>query len=44
MTTGALIFLVAAWTFVISLVGWSYYRLLKGDSSHEPLPPPGSIP
>jgi hypothetical protein len=44
MTTGALIFLVLAWTFVIGLTLWSFRRLIKADTAHEPLPPPGSIP
>lgn len=44
MTTGALIFLVLAWTFVLGLTTWSYRRLLKTEPSKEPLPPPGTIP
>ena len=42
MSTGALIFMVAAWVCVLGLAAWSYSRLLKGDPSHEPLPPPGT--
>jgi hypothetical protein len=42
MTTGALIFMVSAWGFVIGLALWSYARLLRTDPSKEPLPPPGT--
>jgi len=42
MTTGALIFLILAWTFVLGLTAWSYRKLLKADPTHEPLPPPGT--
>ncbi len=42
MSTGALIFMVGAWTFVLGLTFWAYGRLLKADASHEPLPPPGT--
>jgi hypothetical protein len=42
MTTGALIFLVLAWTFVLGLTFWSFSRLMKTDPSNEPLPPPGT--
>lgn len=30
MTTGAVIFMILSWTFVISLTAWSYSRLLSG--------------
>ena len=43
MKTTALIFMIAAWTFVLGLAGWSYSRLLK-TPQEEKLPPPGSIP
>ncbi len=42
MTTGALIFLVLAWSFVLGLTFWSFHRLMKSDPSKEPLPPPGT--
>jgi hypothetical protein len=42
MTTGALIFMVMAWTFVLGLAFWSYRKLLKVGPEHEPLPPPGT--
>lgn len=42
MTTGALLFMIGAWTFVLGLAFWAYRRLLTSDSSHEPLPPPGT--
>ena len=42
MTTGALIFMILAWTFVLGLTAWSFRKLLKGDPKHEPLPPPGT--
>jgi hypothetical protein len=43
MTTPALIFMLAAWTVVIGLALWSYWRLLSTPRD-EKLPPPGSIP
>ena len=42
MTTGAIIFMALAWTFVIGLTIWSFARLMKADPGHEPLPPPGT--
>ena len=42
MTTGALIFLILAWTFVLGLTIWSFRRLMKADPAKEPLPPPGT--
>jgi hypothetical protein len=42
MTTGALIFMVMAWTFVLGLTFWSFMKLMKTDPSNEPLPPPGT--
>ena len=42
MTTGALMFLILAWTFVLGLTIWSYSRLLRTDPAKEPLPPPGT--
>ena len=29
MTTGAWFFMVASWTFVLTLAGWSYWRILR---------------
>jgi hypothetical protein len=43
MNLTALIFMIAAWTFVLGLAGWSFYRLMK-TPQEEKLPPPGSIP
>ena len=42
MSAGALIFMLGAWAFVLGLTFWAYWRLMKSDSSHEPLPPPGT--
>ena len=42
MTTGALIFLILAWTFVLGLTTWSFSRLLRTEPSKEPLPPRGT--
>ena len=42
MTTGALIFMILAWTFVLGLTVWWFYRLMRTDPSTEPLPPPGT--
>jgi hypothetical protein len=44
MTSGALIFMLLVWSFVIGLAAWAYSRLLKAPPSAEHLPPPGSIP
>jgi len=44
MSTGAAIFLIGAWTFVLGLTFWSFARLLRSEPSKEQLPPPGSIP
>ena len=43
MNTTALIFLLAAWTFVLGLTIWSFKRLMS-TPEEEKLPPPGSIP
>jgi hypothetical protein len=43
MNPTALIFMIAAWTFVLGLAGWSFYRLMN-TPQEEKLPPPGSIP
>jgi hypothetical protein len=42
MSTGALLFMLGAWAVVLGLTFWSFRRLLKADSGHEPLPPPGT--
>ena len=44
ISVGLVVFLVGAWTFVLGLTFWSFYRLLRSDPSKEQLPPPGSIP
>lgn len=43
MTTQALIFMLAAWTFVLGLTAWSFKKLMSTPPD-EKLPPPGSIP
>ena len=43
MRPTALIFRLSAWTFVLGLTVWSFYRLMKSPEE-EKLPPPGSIP
>jgi hypothetical protein len=43
VNTTALIFMLAAWIFVLGLTIWSFYRLMKSPEE-EKLPPPGSIP
>lgn len=42
MRNSALIFMAAAWTFVIGLTVWSFRKLLS-TPEEEKLPPPGSI-
>jgi len=42
MTTGALIFMLAAWTGVLGLTAWSFVRLMRTDPKHEAAPPPGT--
>jgi hypothetical protein len=44
MNIGALIFMLCAWTVVLSILVWSFTRLLRTKPEHEHLPPPGSIP
>jgi len=44
MRTGALIFMLSAWTVVLSLMLWSFRKLLRGDPSKEHPPPPGTNP
>ncbi|MGH7560913.1 MAG: hypothetical protein ACRENB_07825 [Gemmatimonadales bacterium] len=43
MRTGALVFMLGGWAFVLGLTFWSFYRLMKSPPE-EKLPPPGSIP
>lgn len=43
MSKGALIFMLLAWAVVLSILIWSFWKLLKSDPKHEQLPPPGSI-
>lgn len=31
MTTGALIFMLLSWSFVLGLTGWSFWRILRQD-------------
>jgi hypothetical protein len=42
MNTLAIIFMAAAWIFVLGLTLWSFRRLLSTPAD-EKLPPPGSI-
>jgi hypothetical protein len=44
MSTGALIFMLSGWVFVLGLTCWSFARLMKAPPQDEHLPPPGSIP
>ena len=41
MTSGALIFMLLAWTFVLGLTFWSFWRLMRSPAD-EKLPPPGT--
>ncbi len=36
MTTGALIFMIGSWTFVLGLVTWSYARILRNPRHLDP--------
>lgn len=29
MTSGALVFMLASWTFVLSLMSWSFWKILR---------------
>jgi hypothetical protein len=42
MSTGALLFLIGAWVFVLGLTLWSFVRLMQTDPSREAAPPPGT--
>ncbi|HET9133018.1 MAG TPA: hypothetical protein VFN90_01820 [Gemmatimonadales bacterium] len=41
--TNAFLFMAGAWTFVLTLMLWSFKKLMS-TKADEPLPPPGSIP
>lgn len=36
MRTGALIFLVLSWTFVLGLTVWAFARVLRSMRHHDP--------
>ena len=36
MSTGALIFMILSWSFVIGLVTWSFARILRGKRHFDP--------
>jgi hypothetical protein len=36
MTTGALLFMVCSWAFVLGLTGWSFYRVLNAQAHFDP--------
>lgn len=36
MTTGALIFMIASWAFVLGLTFWSFAVILKKQKHHDP--------
>ena len=36
MTTGALIFMLVSWTFVLGLMGWSFGKILRGKKHFDP--------
>lgn len=36
MTTGALIFWLLSWTFVLGLMGWSFGKILRGQDHLDP--------
>jgi hypothetical protein len=42
MSTGALIFMLSAYGFVLGLTIWCFARLMQADPAHEHLPPPGT--
>lgn len=43
VSTTALVFMLAAWSFVLGLTGWAFRKLMSTPRD-EKLPPPGSIP
>lgn len=36
MSTGAVIFLIVSWTFVLGLMGWSFGKILRGQKHFDP--------
>lgn len=36
MTTGAIIFMLLSWTFVLGLTAWSYGRILRHPKHFDP--------
>ena len=36
MTTGAIIFMLVSWVFVLGLTSWAFYRLLTHKAHHDP--------
>lgn len=36
MSTGALIFMLASWTFVLGLTFWSFARIMSNQKHHDP--------
>ncbi len=42
MTLKALVFMLGAWTVVLGLTGWCFWKLLKAPLEHERMPPPGT--
>ncbi|HEV2146782.1 MAG TPA: hypothetical protein VGR37_05155 [Longimicrobiaceae bacterium] len=36
MSTGALIFMLLSWTFVLGLVSWSFAKILRGQRHFDP--------
>jgi hypothetical protein len=36
MTTGALIFMLVAWAFVLGLMAWSFGKILRGKKHFDP--------
>jgi hypothetical protein len=43
MNSLAIVFMAAAWIFVLGLTTWAFRKLLS-TPKEEKLPPPGSIP
>jgi hypothetical protein len=40
MTTGALIFWLGSWAFVLSLTAWAYSKVLSSQARREATPDP----
>ncbi len=40
MTTGALIFWLGSWTFVLGLTGWAFSKVLKAQAARAATPDP----